>query len=291
MFEFATIALTISFLLSGIALGLGIAFRSANITNFGKEELLHSVINSAIIGSFALFTTVLLSFGYNCTTSECSIEKVQLRTAECITSLSDVQIFLGRITNLRVKIEHLEYEPFFGLSHVSNSLSSILTWVAIMHSFVAAQVYIIKTWLLSLIDILLSAGILFRMFFPLRRAGNAMIGLAVGLVIGFTLSTEIISLKALQSIEKHTADLKSYSDSLAWVPTIHFGDQGVLESIADRSAHLKEVVSKTLLSSSSLLSVLIFPSFVSVLTGSAMSVLIAYGIYRALSLSVFVPTP
>src|SRR3989338_8625315 len=58
---FATLLVTISILLSGIAIGLGRALGYKRIENFGIEELAQSILNAAIVGAFAAIKEIVAS--------------------------------------------------------------------------------------------------------------------------------------------------------------------------------------------------------------------------------------
>lgn len=283
MFELASAALAASIVLSGLALGIGIAFSIKSLSSFGKEELFHCIINSAIIGSFALISTTLFSLGYSCHETSCSIEKTKSLATASITSISEIMFSLGKLSALKVSIGTLSYDPFAGLSQALHPLSSSLSNLSILHSLLSFQILLLKSWLPGITDAILGSGVIFRMFFPLRRAGNFLIGLAAGIIIGFTASAEALSSMALPVLEQGSSDLASISGSLSWIPALHFGDQGVIEDIAGKSADIRAASSSAIISSSTFISSIIFPSLVSLISGTILTILISFGIYKSLS--------
>ncbi len=234
-FELAFIAILVTIMSGGIALGIGIGIRSRRMSDFGKEELLSAVINSALLGAFFGLISIIngVYFDYsasapamlkNCTMLSNSISNVSSAPlasvfASCEYSLAGVklqgaiegllksQVGLGYLTKITLNLPGASISPFAGFDSVLASLSE--SSIALSIFFSAANLYsgIFSAFSSLAMAIGFPAGFILRSFYPTRKLGSLLIAFSFG-------SIAILSLCALGTSKAvETAMLKS--DELA----------------------------------------------------------------------------
>ncbi len=190
----AIIIVTASIVLAGILFGVGRAFGYKNIEYFGIEELLQSLINAAIIGSFAAITGVVASVSSSIVTPGCSSGNV-IDQLTCMLSLVNTNLFalfqsllqmlgiLGYYQGLALDFGAFSVSPFGNLSSVSGVLSAQLLSLNLIMILVSLNVQIAVFIKQNALSLLFPVGLVLRTLFATRKVGGFLIALAVGLYI------------------------------------------------------------------------------------------------------------
>jgi len=219
----ANIALLISFLLVGVVYALAKAFEDARFSNWAQTHL-YQTIGTAVILLIYLSASVFLNQALGpafCSgsivypnlgappggargCSDWTSTQVYVKTyledkrtyavnsARSILALSDCA---GMVTSLSVglNVDVLSYywSPFGALGSLSNALGMMLTMIAAAVVFLQVQIAVIGMYP-GLFGVLLPLGIVLRTFPFTRRAGGAMIAIAIGFTIILPLSYMIV---------------------------------------------------------------------------------------------------
>ncbi len=190
----AIIIVTASIVLAGILFGVGRAFGYKNIEYFGIEELLQSLINAAIIGSFAAVTGVVASVSSSIVTPGCSTGNV-VDQLICMLSLVNTELFmlfqsliqmlniLGYYQGLSLDFGAFSVVPFGNLSSVSGVLSTQLLSLNLIMILVGLNTQIAVFIKQNALSLLFPVGLVLRSLFATRKVGGFLIALAVGLYI------------------------------------------------------------------------------------------------------------
>lgn len=190
----AIIIVTASIVLAGILFGVGRAFGYKNIEYFGIEELLQSLINAAIIGSFAAVTGVVASVSSSIVTPGCSSGNV-IEQLICMLGIVNTNLFtlfqsliqmlniLGYYQGLSLNFGAFSVVPFGNLSSVSGVLSAQLLSLNLIMILVGLNIQIAVFIEQNALSLLLPVGLVLRSLFATRKVGGFLIALAVGLYI------------------------------------------------------------------------------------------------------------
>ncbi|MFZ5501572.1 MAG: hypothetical protein ACOY58_06660, partial [Candidatus Micrarchaeota archaeon] len=87
--EIAVVVVTASIVLAGLMVGLGRAFGIKRLEHFGLEELIQSVINAAIIGSFAAVIELVAMVSSSVVTESCAQGDVMVQLSCMLGGLND----------------------------------------------------------------------------------------------------------------------------------------------------------------------------------------------------------
>lgn len=208
---------------SGIILGLGIAFDDKKLKNFGKEEIMQSIISGVIVGSLFLFfspaglgTSIINNIvSGNGASASCS-GFIDINSAVCFAynylvgsgfTINGVhyQSLIGDATTLLIPLS-LIYVGLALLSSVGLSLGVIsLNFTQVLAPALSQLGFIIKSLTFAIIGIyvqstllevisvitvplLLPTGIVLRAFYLTRKLGGAIIAISIGLFAVYPLT-------------------------------------------------------------------------------------------------------
>ena len=192
--EIAVIIVTASIVLAGILIGLGRALGSKKIEHFGLEELIQSVVNAAIIGSFAAIVELVGAVSSSVVLDSCSAGNVvaQLSCTLNMVNTSTFSLFqqlvqtinlIGYYQTLSLNFGAFGVSPFANLASVSNLLSIQL--LALNALMILGQLNGQITTFIgqNALGLLFPLGLVLRTLFATRKLGGFLIALAVGLFV------------------------------------------------------------------------------------------------------------
>ena len=223
-YEIAMLAVTVMFMLAGIALGLGIAFRSRWLSEWGKGELTQSMINGALVGGLitlfgaggvipALMNSYVPSSDFVLTTCNadqgncaktCENANIPENTPMCY-ALKYLQVLMNKVSgtigyliivipllsmlsSIQISIFVASFMPFSGLGAFVTIYSHVLEMLVLLSVMLLAQVIFLKFIYTSSLTVLLPTGLVLRSFFMTRRLGGALMAIAIGLAVVFPLT-------------------------------------------------------------------------------------------------------
>ncbi|MEW6722331.1 MAG: hypothetical protein AB1324_03650 [Candidatus Micrarchaeota archaeon] len=192
--EIAVIVVTASVLFAGILWGVGRAFGWKRIELFGIEELIQSMINSAIIGSFAAVIELVGAVsstvvGESCkdgnvvTQLSCTLGTLNAMLFSMFQNLAETLNLIGYYQTLSLDFGAFGISPFSNLSAVSSLLSLQLLSLDAIIILMELNRQIASFIGQNALGLLFPVGLVLRTFFATRRVGGFLIALAVGLFI------------------------------------------------------------------------------------------------------------
>jgi uncharacterized membrane protein len=192
--DIAVKVVTASILLAGILWGVGRALTVKRLEMFGLEELLQSIINAAIIGSFAAIIELVGTISSSVVEQSCAEGSVVAQLTCTLDALSDSFFFFmqqlvqvltltGYYQSLSLDFGAFGISPFTNLSSVSNALSLQLLTTNLVMILVSLNAQIASFVGQNALALLFPVGLVLRTFFATRKVGGFMIALAVGLYI------------------------------------------------------------------------------------------------------------
>ncbi|MFN7991764.1 MAG: hypothetical protein U0R44_06435 [Candidatus Micrarchaeia archaeon] len=192
--EIAVIVVTASIVLAGILVGIGRATGYKRIEVFGIEELIQSMINAAIIGSFAAIIELVGVVSSNVVNDSCSTGNVIFQLS-CTLDRLNVSLFrlfqelvnminiLAYYQTLSLDFGSFSISPFHNLDSVSNTLSLQLlsiNWIMILVGLNSQIATFIGQ---NALGLLFPVGLVLRTFFATRKVGGFLIALSIGLFV------------------------------------------------------------------------------------------------------------
>jgi hypothetical protein len=194
--EIAVLIVFASIVLAGILWGLGKAFSYKRLENFGVEELLQSMVNAAIIGSFAAIMELVAAVSSSIVTPTCSEGTVIEQLICTLDAINDslflffqelIQILnlLGYYQSISLDFGAFAIAPLANLGSVSSVLSAQLLSVNIIIILIGLNVQIGQFIGENALGLLLPVGLVLRTLFATRKVGGFLIALALGLYIFF----------------------------------------------------------------------------------------------------------
>lgn len=192
--EVAVAVVVASVILAGILVGVGRALGTKRIEHFGFEELIQSIINSAIIGSFAAVKELVGAVSSSSVTGTCApggaIEQLSCTLVRLNGSLFAMMGELVRMLDLmgyyqRISLDFGAFavEPFSNLSAVSDLLSSQLLSLNLIIILVELNSQMAAFIGQNALALLFPVGLVLRTLFATRKVGGFLIALAIGLYI------------------------------------------------------------------------------------------------------------
>ncbi len=190
----------ISILLSGIAIGIGIALRHKRLERFGIEELGQSIINAALLGSIVLLSHTVSAIsvelatnsGYNITNAT-NVTAIDLALLQTDAQLASTSALLSKTTDLvqllmyyqsivvdlgNITIQPLKgFSTFFPLLTLANIVFAL--GVFFLTLLKGALVFVKSTWM----AVAFALGLFLRSFFATRRVGSAIMCLALAFIL------------------------------------------------------------------------------------------------------------
>jgi hypothetical protein len=222
-FSIAVYVIGIMIAIGGIILGIGFALNNKKLKEFGREELIQSVINGALVGGLLLLFAqngLVNSLIYSLTVTngtklQCSAFLAS-NAAIClsydylvgpgytwngvshqsilslITSLMVGLLALNTVLGIVASVKFTLFIITFSFESVIapllmqiRYLTNILTTLAIGATVQASVLIFIA---ISAVSVMLPAGLVIRTFYPTRKLGGFLIATAVGLYVVFPLS-------------------------------------------------------------------------------------------------------
>lgn len=192
--EIAVIIVTASIVLAGILIGLGKALGYKRIESFGVEELIQSIINAAIIGSFAAITDLVGVVSSTIVTPTCSdgtvieqllcnLEFLSSGMYDMFQELVKILNILGFYQTIALDFGAFAISPFANLSAVSDVLSSQLLSMNLILIIVGLNIQVAEFIGANALGLLFPVGLVLRTVFATRKVGGFLIALAIGLYL------------------------------------------------------------------------------------------------------------
>lgn len=224
----AVIVVTASIVLAGILIGLGRAFGYKRIEHFGVEELIQSIINAAIIGSFAAIVALVASVSSSLVTDSCNAASVALQlqcslsnvNAALLSMMEGLMRLLGMLSyyqTLSMDFGAFSILPFSNLSSVSGALSMQLLALNLAMILVSLNMQITSFISQNVLAILFPTGLVLRTFFASRKVGGFLIGLAIGLYL-FYPTFVLIFPDPVPDINNATTAMESFNNNTYYAP-------------------------------------------------------------------------
>jgi len=207
-YSIAIIIIAISIILSGIGIGIGLALKSRKIINFGKEELIQSFINAALVGGLVLIVAMIDSI----TLSFIPIEEAQSMCpsleANTLTATTYIQCqFSSLLSNVYLLISELmktdhiimflsnmEFEfgvitsaPFSSLANISSTLQMFTEWIISSSILINLNIIFLGFVFATAMLLFLPLGIILRSFFLTRKIGGALMAIGIGFYVVYPL--------------------------------------------------------------------------------------------------------
>jgi len=190
----AIIVVTASIVLAGILIGIGRAFGYKRIEYFGIEELIQSVINAALIGSFVAVIGLIGTASSSITLAGCSQGSVIDQLICTLSTTSDllfglfqqmVQVLdlLGYYQGLSLDFGAFSVSPFGNLASVSSTLSAQLLSLDLAMMLIELNRQMALFVSQNALALIFPIGLVLRTVFATRKVGGFLIALAVGLYI------------------------------------------------------------------------------------------------------------
>ena len=194
--EIAVIVVTASIVLAGILIGLGRASGYKRVEHFGIEELIQSVINAAIIGSFAAIVELVGAISSSIVTPACSTGNVisQLICTEERIGTSAFSLFqeIVKILNMTGYYQGISLDfgafsisPLMNLESVSGILGLQLLFLNAILIILELNKQIAVFIAQNSLSLLFPVGLVLRTLFATRKIGGFLIALSIGLFIFF----------------------------------------------------------------------------------------------------------
>ncbi len=226
--EIAIVIVTASIILSGILIGLGRAFGYKKVEHFGIEELLQSIVNAAIIGSFAVIIELVdavsssivgdsCPIGNAISQLSCTLDALTVSLFSFFSELVKTSNLVGYYQTLSLNFGSFSISPFTNLSSVSSvlSLQILLTNLIILFLQLNSQIAIFIGQ--NALGLLFPVGLVLRTFFATRRVGGFMIALSLGLFI-FYPAFILIFPTPIYEIDNSSINMVNFTNNSYYAP-------------------------------------------------------------------------
>jgi hypothetical protein len=216
--------ISIMIAIGGVVLGLGYALNEKKMKEFGKKELLESIINGVIVGSiFVLFTNngivttainqatlangtvmkcsgfmanntaICLAYNYLASPVPYTYKGVErysvLSTATTtITDLLLLNGILGMIAGVKIDLGIVTFSFSYVISPIINELQYIVKLLGTVDIVAVVQASILDFVAVCVLTVLLPTGIILRTFYPTRKLGGFIMALSIGLYVVLPMS-------------------------------------------------------------------------------------------------------
>jgi len=241
----AVIVVTASIVLAGIMIGIGRAFGYKQIEYFGIEEFLQSILNAAIIGSFAAIIELIGAVSSSVVTGKCAQGDIVAQLT-CVLGSVNGALFahlqqlvmalnlVGYYQGISLDFGAFAISPFANLASVSGMLSMQLMAINAIMMLVALNQQIAAFIGQNALGLIFPAGLVLRTFFATRKLGGFLIALALGLFV-FYPTFILIFPDPVPSITNSTAVIANFTGNsyYATVPVIDLNDNGAIAAKLD----------------------------------------------------------
>ncbi len=252
--EIAVIIVTASILLAGIMMGLGKALGYKRIENFGVEELIQSMINAAIIGSFAAIIELVAVISGTIVSPTCSEGNVVEQLRCTLTALNN-GIFLmfqelvrtlniiGFYQSISLDFGAFAIAPFANLSSVSAALSAQLLSINAIIILIGLNIQIAEFVGANALGLLFPIGLVLRTLFATRKVGGFLIALSIGLYL-FYPAFVLIFPDPMEDVDVSYFTMKNFTNNsfYASMPVVDLNDNYAIAGKIDlMSGHCFDV--------------------------------------------------
>ncbi len=264
--EIAVIVVTASIVLAGILIGIGRAFGYKRVEHFGVEELIQSIVNAAIIGSFAAIIELVGIVSFSIVTEACAEGNV---VAQLICTLRNLNTglftlfqellktldILGYYQTLSLDFGSFAVSPFTNLSSLSHVLSAQLLSLNLLMMLVELNIQITEFIGQNALVLLFPLGLVLRTLFATRKVGGFLIALAIGLYL-FYPTFVLVFPNPTEDLNVSTNAMENFTNNsyYATVPVIDLNDNyaiaGKLDILSGRCAE-QNITNMTNLSNAS----------------------------------------
>jgi hypothetical protein len=230
--EVAVIVVTASIVLSGILVGLGRAFGYKAIEHFGMDELMQSIVNSVIIGSFAAVIELVKAISSTvvsktCATGTvieqlaCTLDGLNIVLFSLFQNLVQVLNLVGYYQTISLDFGSFSIAPLINLSSVSAALSLQLLSVNVIMILVELNRNIAGFIGMNALGLIFPIGLVLRTFFATRKVGGFLLALAVGLYI-FYPTFVLIFPEPMADVQNTTILMQNFTNNsyYATVPVV-----------------------------------------------------------------------
>jgi type II secretory pathway pseudopilin PulG len=243
--EIAVVIVIASITLAGILIGIGQAIGSKRLEQFGLEELIQSVINAAIIGSFTVIIEVVGTISSSIVNESCSSGNVVSQLACSLNNvnnsvflqfqqLTQILNIVGYYQNISLDFGSFALSPFVNLDSISSILSMQLLSIntIMMLGQLNAQIALFIGQ--NALGLIFPLGLVLRTLFATRKLGGFLISLAIGLYI-FYPTFILIFPNPAQSIDEAIVEMENFTTNeyYATVPIIDLNDNYALAAKLD----------------------------------------------------------
>ncbi|MFH1785359.1 MAG: hypothetical protein ABH842_02940 [Candidatus Micrarchaeota archaeon] len=243
--EIAVIVVTASIVLAGILVGIGRAIESKRIEQFGLEELIQSVVNAAIIGSFAVVVELVGTISSTAVVESCSAGNVVTQLICTLDSVNTSLFFLfqqlvqtlniiGYYQSISLDFGAFAISPFVNLASVSDLFSGQLLALNIIMMLSQLNTQVATFIGQNALGLIFPLGLVLRTLFATRKLGGFLIALAIGLYI-FYPTFILIFPNPTETINTSTAIMENFTNNTyyATVPVIDLNDNYALAAKLD----------------------------------------------------------
>ena len=252
--EIAVIVVTASLILAGILIGLGRAFGYKRIEYFGVEELIQSIANAAIIGSFVAIIELVGAVSASIVIDVCAegniieqllcvLGNLSIGLFGLFQGLSKTLIMLGYYQTLSLDFDVFAISPFANLSSLSGVLSAQLLLLNLLLILVELNIQITDFIGQNALALLFPVGLVLRTLFATRRVGGFLIALSIGLYL-FYPAFVLVFPNPTADLNTSAAALENFTNNsyYATVPVIDLNDNyaiaGKLDILSGRCHEL-----------------------------------------------------
>ncbi len=252
----ATIVVTISIILSGIALGLGRSLGYRNVENLGKEELGQSIINAALLGVAATIIETTKSISADAvkdTVCQAAVSQDAIAKISCLQQNLSTALFgliqenvktlniVGYYQTLSLNFGTFSIQPFINLGGVSTALQSQLLMLENILIIINLNSQFIDFISQNAFGLIFALGLIFRAFFATRKLGGFLIALSIGLFVFYPVFIMAFPIPYAE-VQNATITASSFNNNIdyALVPIIDLNSNDAiarkLDELAGRSS-------------------------------------------------------
>lgn len=250
----AVIVVTASIVLAGILIGLGRAFGYKRVEYFGVEELIQSIVNAAIIGSFAAIIEFIGVISASIVTDVCAGGDVVNQLICTLSSISTglfslsqgllkTVILLGYYQTISLDFGSFAISPLANLSSLTDVLSAQLLSANFLLILVELNIQITQFIGQNALALLFPVGLVLRTLFATRRVGGFLIALSIGLYI-FYPTFVLVFPNPIEDLNVSAVAVENFTNNsyYATVPVIDLNDNyaiaGKLDVLSGRCLEL-----------------------------------------------------
>ena len=257
--EIAVMVVTASIILAGILIGVGRAFGYKRVEFFGVEELVQSIVNAAIIGSFAAVISLVGVVSTSIVTEVCTEGTI---TEQLICTLSGLSTglfalfqgllktltMLGYYQTISLDFSTFAISPLTNLSSISEVFSAQLLLLNLLLILVELNIQITEFIGQNALALLFPLGLVLRKLFATRRVCGFLIALGIGLYL-FYPAFVLVFPNPIDDLNISTTAIENFTNNsyYATAPVIDLNDNyaiaGKLDILSGRC--LEENMSNT----------------------------------------------